>query len=203
MSHFLDTNSSGSKQGHVTAGYIVLALIIILYSTLRLIIEAFQIINSLRLIQTSPFDHGSILFHLLTAVKQFDYIWDLSNWIEVPLFLLSIVFSGMTLSNIGNEFCVSSGAWQIGVIVMWLSWCELGIISMQFQFVGVYLLMFLKVLKSLLKIVPIAILLIVSLGFTFYLLLYQPTLKVYNTKHIIIIDFTYNTYCMMIRIKYT
>ena len=68
--------------------------------------------------------------------------------------------------------------WQIGIGVLWLSWIEFIFLSTQFQLIGVHALMFIRVLKTILKFIPLALLLIIAFGLTFHFLLYQPQLMV-------------------------
>lgn len=117
---------------------------------------------------------------LLGAVKQVNYIWSLINWIEVPLFILSVTFTVIVMVLSTKEaLCLSSWQWQLGVTVLWLSWIEFIFLSTQFRLIGVYALMFIRILKTMMKFIPLALLLIVAFGLTFHFLLYQPDLKVY------------------------
>ena len=101
----------------------------------------------------------------------------LINWVEVPLFVLSIIFNGVVLSK-ENTFCLLAWQWQIRVAVLWLSWIEFIFLFTQFQLIGVHALMFIRVLKTIVKFIPLALLLIIAFGLTFHFLLYQPELKV-------------------------
>ena len=149
----------------------------ILYSLLRLLLEASQLVNSLRLACSVLQCGKQLCWDLLGAMKRVNYIWDLINWVEVPLFVLSIIFSSAVLSNY-TTFCLSAWQWQIGVAVLWLSWIEFIFLSTQFQLIGVHALMFIRVLKTIVKFIPLALLLIIAFGLTFHFLLYQPDLMV-------------------------
>ena len=161
-----------------------------IYSFLRLIYyEAIQLVDSLRqawlrvcgvkntcggnIKMLMIFQKGIIL------IQNFEYIWDYTNWIEAPLFVLAFIFSFNVIKlNYLNMLCLSSWQWQIGIFALWLSWIELLSTSAQFKLIGIYVLMFIKILNSLLKFIPLALLLIAAFALSFHFLLYQPRLKV-------------------------
>ena len=164
-----------------------LASIIITYSAIRLLFELYQLVSSASQ-ACSPLkikNRGdtNLCLNAFTAFKRINYIWSLNNWIEVPLFMLSLIFAAVVIhSRYGMSFCLITWQWQIGVIVIWLSWIEFIFLSTQFRLIGVHALMFIRVLKTILKFIPLALLLILAFGLTFHFLLYQPELKVYCTQ---------------------
>lgn len=154
---------------------IALASIILIYSVLRLVLEGIQLAVSLYQACSSLQCGTQFCLDLFGAVKEIDYFWHLINWVEVPLFILSIIFSIVVLSK---QFCLLAWQWQIGVAVLWLSWIEFIFLSTQFQLIGVHALMFIRVLKTIVKFIPLALLLIIAFGLTFHFLLYQPEVLV-------------------------
>ena len=120
---------------------------------------------------------------MMIAVKHVDYIWMLSHWIELPLFMLSLVFSVIVVTT-DRSFCLSGWQWQIGAVILWLSWIEFMFLSIQFELFGVYTLMFIRILKSLLWLLPFGLPLVAAFGLTFHFLLYKPDLKVSSTMNI-------------------
>jgi transient receptor potential cation channel subfamily A protein 1 len=152
-----------------------LASIILIYSVLRLIFEGIQLAISLYQACSSLQCGTQFCWDLLGAVKEINYFWSLMNWVEVPLFILSIIFSSVILHK---QFCLLAWQWQIGVGVLWLSWIEFIFLSTQFQLIGVHALMFIRVLKTILKFIPLALLLMIAFGLTFHFLLYQPEFMV-------------------------
>ena len=153
----------------------------LIYSAFRLLFEASQVFTSFRVAFSTLQCRKELCLDLLGAMKQVNYIWSLINWIEVPLFILSVMFTIIVMALIGTKeaFCLSSWQWQLGVTVLWLSWIEFIFLSTQFCLIGVYALMFIRILKTMMKFIPLALLLIVAFGLTFHFLLYQPDLKVY------------------------
>ena len=152
-----------------------MASIILIYSVLRLALEGIQLVISLYQACSSLSCGTQFGWDLFGAVKEINYFWDLINWVEVPLFMLSIIFSSVVLNK---QFCLLAWQWQIGVAVLWLSWIEFIFLSTQFQLIGVHALMFIRVLKTIVKFIPLALLLIIAFGLTFHFLLYQPEFMV-------------------------
>ena len=152
----------------------------LLYSLLRFVLELYQFATSVRLAYFSLHCKKEQCLDLLVAVKEVKYIWSPINWIEIPLFALSAIFSvTVTVSiNFEKPLCPVAWQWQIGVVMLWLSWIEFIFLSTQFKLIGVHALMFFRVLKTIIKFVPLALLLIVAFGLTFHFLLYKPDLKV-------------------------
>lgn len=95
--------------------------------------------------------------------------------------LTSLVLFGLTVTFIvfvfAKSFCVDLPDWQLGVTVVWLSWMELILISTQFNFIGVYAIMFTKVFKTLLKLIPLASMLIFGFGLTFHFLFLKAKIE--------------------------
>ena len=166
--------------------YIILtAALMLLYSVIRLGFEGIQLVTSIYYVicSLSLCTSKRSLYSMFIAIKQATYIWDLTNWIELILFLLSIVFS-ILVFVMNEKFCLSAWQWQMGVAIIWLSWIELIFLSTQFQFIGFHALMFIEILKTLFKFLPLALLLIFGFGLTFHFLLYSPNLMVCEIKDI-------------------
>ena len=93
---------------------IALGSIILIYSVLRLVLEFIQLVISLYQAYSSLQCGKQFCWDLLGAVKEVNYIWDLFNWVEVPLLVLSIIFSIIVFSK-KKTFCLLAWQWQIGV----------------------------------------------------------------------------------------
>lgn len=113
--------------------------------------------------------------------KHSKYFSDPKNWIEIPLFSLSFIYSILVIASVRKSYCLSAIEWQIGVIIICLAWIEFIFASRQFHIIGVYAITFWRVMWILIKFIPFAGLLIVAFGLSFYLLLYQSTYKVLHT----------------------
>ena len=176
--------NAGRYDGSSTT-LIGLASVVLAYSVIRIAlfevyqfgVSIYQAFSSLQFAQRRG--DTNLCLDVFDAFRRIDYIWSLDNWIELPLFILSLIFSIVVMLSKVNMFCVLAWQWQIGVTVIWLSWIEFIFLSTQFRLIGVHALMFIRVLKTMVKFIPLALLLIIAFGLTFHLLLYQPEIKVY------------------------
>ena len=118
------------------------------------------------------------------------------NWStvsEIPLFILSLVYG---VSVYPLDLCLCPSRWQLelGAIVILLTWLQLIVLSTQFQFIGVYILMLSRVLVTFLKTSVLLCLLIGGFGLVFYLSLNDPkdvgvsVAVCYNYQHSIMIS---------------
>ena len=153
------------------------ATLMLIYSLLRIIFELTQFFSSI-LVFCCRCTSRKSLYAFYAAFKQADYIWDLTNWIEMPLFIISIMFSIVVLTMKNEGFCLLNWQWQMGAVILWLSWIELIFLSTQFKIIGVHALMFMKILKTLVKFIPLALCLIIGFALTFHYILFQPHLLV-------------------------
>lgn len=104
----------------------------------------------------------------------------LVNWstlTEIPLFVLSLVYS-FPVFLLDDCLCPFSWQLSVGTAVVLLSWFKLIILSAQFQFVGVYVLMLSRVLLTFLKTSVLLCLLTALFGLVFYLSLNDPYIMV-------------------------
>lgn len=145
-----------------------MAALMLLYSVVRLIL--FELYQIFRECKTCVASHTKV-WH--KKIKNFSYIWDYSNWLEIPLFCLSIIYAIIIFMANSKSFCLSQLEWQVGSVVICLLWIELILISRQFKFVGVQAKTFWRVLTTFFEFVPFAMFLLAAFGISFYLLLYQ------------------------------
>jgi len=116
------------------------------------------------------------LLRLALEIVQFcrhplEYLLDWVNWLEIPLYLFSIMFTFVFATPC---LCVYSWQWQIGVIAVFLGWIGLITFLQKWPLTGVYVLMFVNIIMSFLKIVFLALLLVIAFGLAFYMLLFEP-----------------------------
>lgn len=99
----LHTNSVvefNTDQGYSLLAFLqAAAILIIIISITRLALECYQFIQ---LVQ--------------------DYFLDLSNWVEIPLFICSIIFA---LVFDHECLCPRRWQWQIGILALFLAWLDL------------------------------------------------------------------------------
>ena len=92
------------------------------------------------------------------------------------LFPCSIIFAAMP-----NWICPSvfPWQWQVGVVAVFLAWCDFIVFTSKFKFVGIYVLMFIEICKTFLKLVLLLMLLIITFGITFYMIFSDPRVQVW------------------------
>ena len=134
---------------------LIAAVIIIILVGIRLLLEASQLVYQLR-----------------------SYLFDWVNWIEVSLYILSIIFVSVFRTTC---LCPQEWQWQIGVMVIFLAWIDLIIVCAKFPNIGIYVIMFGKVLGTFLKVILLSILLVVTFGLTFYMTFSEPQYQVSHT----------------------
>jgi len=100
-----------------------------------------------------------------------DYLLDWVNWLEIPLYLFSIIFTFVFATPC---LCVHSWQWQIGVVAVFLGWVGLITFLQKWGVTGVYVLMFVNIITTFLKIAFLALLLVVAFALAFYMLLFEP-----------------------------
>ena len=121
------------------------------------------------------------LCHLILEGIQFitqllRYIMDWINWMEIALYLCSIIF--VWVFHVDCP-CPLTWQWQIGVVGIFLGWIDLIVFISKFPLTGIYVLMFIKILYTFLKILVLSVLLMLAFGLTFFLTFTQPEILVY------------------------
>ena len=116
------------------------------------------------------------LFRLAAEIFQLcrhplEYLLDWVNWLEIPLYLFSIMFTFVFATPC---LCVYSWQWQLGVVAVFLGWVGLITFLQKWPVTGVYVLMFVNILGSFMKIAFLALLLVIAFALAFYMLLFDP-----------------------------
>uniref|UniRef100_A0A1X7TU83 Ion transport domain-containing protein n=1 Tax=Amphimedon queenslandica TaxID=400682 RepID=A0A1X7TU83_AMPQE len=121
---------------------------LIVYSTIMIIREAFQI----------------ILFRL-------QYLTSFANFLEISLFIFTIIFTSVRSNQC---YCTHPWQWQIGVIAVFLSWIALIFFVEKLPIVGIYVVMFIKIFNNFIKVVILALLLISAFAIPLYMMFNDP-----------------------------
>ena len=94
---------------------------------------------------------------------------------EITLFICSIIYVWVFHTDC---LCPLTWQWQIGVVAVFLSWFDLIVFISKFPLTGIYVLMFVKILYTFLKMLILSVLLVFAFGLTFYLAFTQPEILV-------------------------
>ena len=130
------------------------AVLIITFSMIRIAVEAFQI-----------------------YYRHFRYFLDIDNWMELYLYTSSIAFVGFGLA--ADCECPHPWQWEFGAVTLLIAWLSLVLFLKKFPLTGVYVLMFIHILNTILRIILLPILFVISFGLTFYMLFYRPVSELY------------------------
>ena len=108
------------------------------------------------------------------ALFRLQYLTSFVNFIEVPLFIFTIMFASVR----GNQcYCTHPWQWQIGVIAVFLGWIALILSIRKLPKFGIYVVMFIEIFKNFMKVVILALLLIFAFAFPLYMMFYDPQLR--------------------------
>ena len=112
---------------------------------------------------------------MIRTAIDLEYFLVPSNYIEIPLFILSIVFVSVFQHDC---LCPTRGQWQAGFIAVFLAWIDLALYLDKLPLFGIYIQMLLKIIRNFLKVSVMAVLLLFAFGFAFYMAFYEPDLPV-------------------------
>ena len=149
--HGLKSLHAGISTVRLVVTYI-LAIVVVFLSLFRLFLEGIQFIT-----------------------QRSRYILDWVNWMEIILFISSIIYVWVFHTDC---LCPLTWQWQIGVVAVFLGWIDLIVFISKFPLTGIYVLMFVKILYTFLKMLIFSVLLVLAFGLTFYLTFTQPEIIV-------------------------
>ena len=105
--------------------------------------------------------------------RRLAYFFDFDNWMEACLFTCSIIFASYGLQS-GCQ-CPDSWRWQFGAFTMLLAWLDLVLFLKKLRVdTGVYVLMFLHILQTFMKLLMLSAMFVISFGLTFYMIFFRP-----------------------------
>ena len=139
------------------------AIIVIVFVVIRLLIETIQILR-----------------------KRFHYFLDWENWMELCMFIATIIFVSSGLQS--GCLCPESWQWQFGALALFVAWFDMILFLKKFPLTGIYVVMFVDIFYSFMRMILLYILFIVSFGLAFYMILFQPV-RVYTMN----ISYDYET----------
>ena len=126
----------------------VSAIIIIFFSLIRLMMEVLQLIQ-LRL----------------------RYLLDWVNWIECTLFVCAIIFAWIFHTDC---YCPFEWQWQIGAGAVFLGWMDLIIFLRKLPLTGIFVVMFVDIFYTFLKMIVLSFLLVIAFSLAFYMAFFEP-----------------------------
>ena len=140
---------------------------IIFLASFRLLLEVFRIIS---LCVLSYWDASQLMYHQLKS-----YIFNLETWIQISLYILSILFLSVFRTTC---LCPQVWQWQVGVMAIFLAWFSVILRCAAFPGIGIYVIMFRKIFGTFLKVLLLAMLLVATFGLTFHMTFSEPKYQV-------------------------
>jgi transient receptor potential cation channel subfamily A protein 1 len=117
-----------------------------------------------------------IIMEIIQLILKFPrYLSDEINWIEMMLYISSIIFVWVFHNDC---LCPLKWQWQVGVVAVFLGWIVLTLFISKFPKIGIYVLMFLNVFRTFLKVLLLSIFLVLAFALTFYLAFTEPEITV-------------------------
>nr|KAG5700757.1 hypothetical protein BaRGS_034960 [Batillaria attramentaria] len=121
------------------------------------------------------------------------YFTDSLNAFEWTLYILSLLFSAPFLLSYSFHW-----QWEAGALAIFAAWFNLLVILQRFDFFGIYVVMFLEILRTLLQALCVFSVLIIAFGLSFFMLLGHEDSRAYSTPQLSLM----RTSMMMLEMDY-
>ncbi|GFO25172.1 transient receptor potential cation channel subfamily a member 1 [Plakobranchus ocellatus] len=142
----------------------------------------------------AAYSAANILKEILQIITQKrKYFQDFGNAVEWSLYVSSLLF---VVPFLGGFSC--HWQWEIGAIAVFLSWFNALVFLQRFDFFGIYVVMFIEILRTLIQVLCVFSILIIAFGLSFYMLLYKEESKAYSTPQLSLL----RTFMMMLELDY-
>ena len=125
------------------------AIVVIIFAVIRIFIETIQIVR-----------------------RRVRYFSDWENWMELCLFVATIIFVSSGLQ--AGCLCPESWQWQLGALALFIAWLDLVLFLKKFPLTGIYVVMFVDIFYTFMRMILLSILFVVSFGVAFYMLFFRP-----------------------------
>lgn len=137
-----------------------------------------------------------LLFELIQlCVLRLRFILNWANIMEIVLFVFSIIYAWIFHSPC---MCPKPWQWQIGAIAVFLAWFDLILFFAKFPQIGIYSLIFVKILSTFFKAVFVSALLVIAFALALHMSFFEPSIMVrpgYDVLRIIFLSRS-TMYCL-------
>ena len=116
-----------------------------------------------------------LLEFIQLCLLRFRFILNWGNIMEIILFLFSVVYASVFNSPC---LCPKHWQWQIGAIAVFLAWIDLILFFAKFPRIGIYSLIFVKIISTFFKAVFVSALLVIAFALALYMSFYEPSIMV-------------------------
>ena len=115
--------------------------------------------------------------------KRLRYFLDWENWMELCLFIATIIFVSSGLQS--GCLCPESWQWQLGALALFIAWLDMVLFLKKFPLTGIYVVMFVDIFYTFMRMILLSILFVISFGLAFYMLFFRPV-RVYTACNYIL-----------------
>ncbi|KAI8787326.1 transient receptor potential cation channel subfamily A member 1 [Biomphalaria glabrata] len=127
------------------------------------------------------------------CIMKLRYFADIGNGLEWTLYITCSVFVLPFLLDMSFHW-----QWEAGAFAVFLAWFNCLVILKRFDFFGIYVVMFLEILRTLVQVLCVFSILIIAFGLSFYILLSIEESKAFSTPPLSLLK----TFMMMLELDY-
>ena len=91
---------------------------------------------------------------------------------ELCLFIATIIFVSSGLQS--GCLCPESWQWQLGALALFIAWLDMVLFLKKFPLTGIYVVMFVDIFYTFMRMILLSILFVVAFGLAFYMLFFRP-----------------------------
>ncbi|XP_041358307.1 transient receptor potential cation channel subfamily A member 1-like isoform X2 [Gigantopelta aegis] len=150
--------------------YVITLWVVTLYSVLNVIKEVFQMFT-----------------------QKIRYFLEIQNLLQFFLFSFSMIFTAPFLFKMSFHW-----QWETGAVVIFLAWFNALVFLHRFDFFGIYVVMFLEILRTLIQVLCVFSILIIAFGLAFFMLLGKEKNKAFDNPGLALL----RTATMMLELDY-
>ncbi|KAK3607524.1 hypothetical protein CHS0354_025776 [Potamilus streckersoni] len=121
------------------------------------------------------------------------YLFDLTNYLEWILYVSTVLYIVPFIAE-----AEISWQWEIGAIAIFLAWFNCLLFLQRFDLFGIYVVMFLEILRTLLQVLCVFSILLIAFGLAFFTLMHTEESRAYSTPALAIL----RTAMMMLELDY-
>ena len=116
---------------------------------------------------------------------RWSYVTDWVNWMESVQYICSIVFVVVYDTDC---FCVVNWQWQVGVVAVFWGWINLILFMSKLPFLGIYIIILIRISITFVKMLILTLLLIVAFGLTFFMVFLDADVMVSSILFVITVQ---------------
>ncbi|XP_059173558.1 transient receptor potential cation channel subfamily A member 1-like [Physella acuta] len=131
------------------------------------------------------------MFQLFQNIKY--YFLDMRNILEDATYISSLIFAIPFIFGYSTHL-----QWECGAIAVFLAWFNCLVQIQRFDYVGIYIIMFLAIMKTLMQVFLIFVILVTAFGLAFYVLMQEEPSKAHSTPFMSL----YRTFILTFEIEY-